>query len=75
MIDCYPDYDKEDLKIKINWINPNPSKTILLSTLVSAKKSLKMADKYHKKYTMKSFPFFIKNQSLLVIKKKDSLNV
>ena len=43
------DYDKEDLKIKINWINPNPSKTILLSPLVSAKKALKMADKYHQK--------------------------
>lgn len=41
-------YEQQHLKIKINWINPNPSKNILLSPLVAAKKSLKMADKYHK---------------------------
>ena len=43
------DYDKEDLKIKINWINPNPSKIILFSPLITAQKALKMADKYHEK--------------------------
>lgn len=42
-------YEQQHLKIKINWINPNPSKNILLSPLVTAKKSLKMADKYHQK--------------------------
>ena len=42
-------YDKEDLKIKINWINPNPSKIILFSPLITAQKALKMADKYHEK--------------------------
>lgn len=42
-------YDKEDLKIKINWINPNPSKIILFSPLITAQKALKMADKYHQK--------------------------
>lgn len=43
------DYDKEDLKIKINWNNPNPSKIILFSPLITAQKALKIADKYHKK--------------------------
>lgn len=43
------DYDKEDLKIQINWINPNPSKIILFSPLITAQKALKMADKYHQK--------------------------
>ena len=43
------DYDKEDLKIQINWINPNPSKIILFSPLITTQKALKMADKYHQK--------------------------
>jgi hypothetical protein len=45
----FENYDKEDLKIKINWDNPNPSKIILFSPLITAQKSLKMADKYHQK--------------------------
>lgn len=42
-------YEQQHLKIKINWINPNPSKIILFSPLITAQKALKMADKYHEK--------------------------
>lgn len=57
-------YDKEDLKIKINWINPNPSKIILFSPLITAQKALKMADKYHEK---------VHNKVISILREKSKL--
>ena len=67
MIDCYPDYDKEDLKIKINWDNPNPSKIILFSPLITAQKALKIADKYHQKIHEKVISILHKKSNLLYL--------